>query len=42
MRIVIGSGTNRHVFECPADKVERDRMAEDVKAFLFRPAMLAR
>ena len=40
MRIVVGRGDNRHVFERPSEKVEIDRMAEDLKSFLFRPAML--
>lgn len=61
MRIVIGSGKRRVVFEVPAGpsrvigkdgKTEvlkrkdwrepRERIAEDIKAFLFRPATLAR
>lgn len=40
--IVVGRGNNRHVFERATDKVERERQAEDVKNFLFRPAMLKR
>lgn len=40
MRIVIGRGDNRHVFERPADKVGREQMSEDLKNFLFRPALL--
>jgi hypothetical protein len=44
MRIVIGRGRNRHVFERPlrTDKVGIEQMAEDLKNFLFRPAMLNR
>ncbi len=34
MRIVFGSGDNRHVFEVPTDRIGRERMGEDVKAFL--------
>ncbi len=34
MRIVFGSGKNRHVFERPTDKIGREMMAEDVKGFL--------
>ena len=42
MRIIVGRGSNRHVFERPAqsDKVGREQMAEDLKNFLFRPALL--
>lgn len=42
MRIVIGRGRQRHVFDVPSikDRVERERMGEDIKNFLFRPAML--
>ncbi len=47
MRIVIGRGVNgvtRHVFERPvrSDKVGIEQMSEDLKNYLFRPAMLAR
>jgi hypothetical protein len=44
MKIVVGRGRNRHVFEVPSirDKIGRERVAEDLKNFLFRPAMLAR
>jgi hypothetical protein len=44
MRIVVGRGNNRHVFDVPPrkDKVALERVAEDVKAFLFRPALLGR
>lgn len=42
MRIVISRGNGRHVFERPLDKMGREQMAEDLKSFLFRPAMLAR
>lgn len=40
MRIIVGSGTHRHVFERPSDKLGREQMAEDLKNFLFRPALL--
>ena len=45
MRIVVGSGKNdvsRHVFERPApsDRIGREKMAEDLKNYLFRPALL--
>jgi hypothetical protein len=40
MRIVVGRGSNRHVFERPTDKVGIDKMREDLKNFLFRPALL--
>ena len=42
MRVVVGSGRNRHVFDVPArtDRIGREKMAEDIKAFLFRPALL--
>lgn len=44
MRIVIGRGNNRHTFERPPlkDKVGVEKMAEDLKNFLFRPALLTR
>lgn len=44
MRVVVGSGNNRHVFEVPprSDKVGRDMFADQIKSFLFRPALLAR
>jgi hypothetical protein len=43
-RIVVGRGNNRHTFDVPParDRVGRDKIAEDLKNFLFRPAMLAR
>lgn len=34
MRVIVGSGRNRHEFERPTDKIGRERMAEDLKAFL--------
>lgn len=34
MRVVVGSGRNRHTFERPTDKVGRERMAEEMKTFL--------
>lgn len=37
MRIVVGSGRNdvtRHVFDRPNDKIGREVMAEQLKAFL--------
>ena len=42
MRIVVGRGNNRHVFEVPSirDRIGREKIAEDVKNFLFRPALL--
>ena len=40
MRITIGSGKNRHSFDRPLDRVERDMFAEQIKNFLFRPALL--
>lgn len=59
MRIVIGSGNNRNIFDVPAGpmrvlnkhgqieviknkehRVARERIAEDIKAFLFRPRTL--
>ena len=42
LRIIVGRGDNRHVFERPTDRLGRERMAEDLKNFLFRPAMLNR
>ena len=44
MRIIIGSGNNRHVFERPSlrDRVGVEKMSEDLKNFLFRPALLNR
>ena len=45
MRVIVGRGVNditRHVFERSLDKREREQMSEDLKNFLFRPAMLAR
>jgi hypothetical protein len=44
MRVVVGSGRNRHVFDVPSikDKVGREQMAEDMKNFLFRPKLLER
>lgn len=42
MRIVIGRGTHRRVFEIghPAScsKVDREQQIEDLTAYLFRPA----
>ena len=40
---VVGRGDNRHVFERPpaSDRIGREKMAEDLKNFIFRPAMLA-
>lgn len=42
MRIVIGRGRNRHNFDVPSikDKIARDQMSEEIKNFLFRPALL--
>lgn len=40
MQIVIGRGKTRSVFDRPADRIGRERMAEDLKNFLFRPALL--
>lgn len=40
MNIVIGRGNKRAVFARPADKIGREQMAEDLKNFLFRPALL--
>ncbi len=40
MRIVVGRGRNRHVFDRPLDKAGREHMAEDLKNFVLRPAML--
>ena len=40
MRIIVGRGDNRHEFSRPLDRVGREKMAEDLKNFLFRPAML--
>lgn len=44
MRIVVGRGDNRHVFERPSlkDRVGVEKMAEDLKNFLFRPKLLNR
>jgi hypothetical protein len=36
MRIVIGRGTNRHVFEVPVDRSERQSMSNDIKRILFK------
>ena len=42
MKIIVGRGENRHVFDRPLDKVGREQMSEDLKNFIFRPAMLAK
>jgi len=42
MRITIFRGKNRQTFERPTDKIGREKMAEDLKNFLFRPALLNR
>lgn len=34
MRIIVGRGNGRHVFEVPTDRIERERMAEDLKAYI--------
>lgn len=36
MRVVIGSGRNRHVFEVPQEARERQSMIDDVIRILFR------
>lgn len=38
MKIVVGRGKGRHVFERPLDKDGRKAMARDLKNFLFRKA----
>ena len=42
MKIVVGRGTNRYEFERPLDRLGREQMAEDLKNFIFRPALLSR
>lgn len=42
MRVVVGSGANRHEFDRPTDKVSREKMAEDIKMFLRQRGTLAR
>jgi len=44
MKIVVGRGNNRHVFERPSlrDKIAVEKMAEDLKNFICRPALLRR
>lgn len=41
MRIIVGRGENRHSFDRPLDKIGREQMGEDLKNFIFRPALLA-
>jgi hypothetical protein len=36
MKIVIGRGSNRHVFERPVDKAERQAMSNYIKRILFK------
>lgn len=36
MRVVIGSGDNRAVFEVPRDNKERQAMTDDIIRILFR------
>jgi nicotinamide mononucleotide adenylyltransferase len=36
MRVVIGSGRNRHVFDVPRDTRERQSMIDEVLSMLFR------
>lgn len=36
MRIVIGSGKNRHSFDVPRDAKERQAMTDEVIQLLFR------
>lgn len=40
MSIVIGSGNKRQVFDRPLDDEGREHIAEVLKAYLFRPALL--
>lgn len=40
LTIVIGSGKNRKVVTPYMDKVSREKVAEDIKNYLFRPALL--
>jgi len=36
MRVVIGSGKNRHSFEVPRDARERQAMTDEIISMLFR------
>jgi hypothetical protein len=36
MRVVIGSGRNRHVFDVPRNVRERDTMIDEIISMLFR------
>ena len=40
MRITVGRGNNTHTFHVNPDKVSRERAAEDLKNYLFRPNLL--
>lgn len=40
MTLIVGSGNKRQTFDRPLDKVEREMMAEQIKAAYFRPATL--
>jgi hypothetical protein len=42
MKIIIGRGNNRHVFQRENERVARERQIEDLKNFLFRPKLLDR
>lgn len=36
MRVVIGSGSNRHVFDVPREPKERQAMADELNRILFK------
>lgn len=40
MTIIVGSGNKRQRFDRPLDDLGREHMAEVIKAYLFRPALL--
>ncbi len=36
MNIVIGSKNKGHIFEVPQDRVERQKMSDEIKKILFK------